>query len=437
VHWHDLVFVRNIVRVHSNFWALIDLDAACKLKAEAAMKVTSSCNFPPELARHELDKTDGKADMELVIASEQFEIWYFRLLLLQLCTVNAPTLWPCDQADDMLEESDMHSLAYLWDTIKLQHIGRIFKKGNKYWLAAADLILWCLQSVATRRPSSMDAVLKHKFFYASGELRFLQSTDELWDSFVQRQTNALHAAIESKDSSTVYELFALGGVHVDMINDTIGYHIRPLDRAAFTGDAKVMRVLLDEIPDAFPSDAKAKILDCQTALGYTPYMLACKCGHVEVAQMLIDKGCDPSVMNSSRQTGKKLLDAFHRESELSAVHPWNRGDQLHLMAKRLEQFLDMAKFQLNEHVHAGMRVWSSKQMVWHFNKEQMLAIQAEIRQLVFMRTYTTHIGTQHKHMHANVCTCTHNCMTGHLHTRMHARMRRLRRALILRCTLLT
>ena len=51
---------------------------------------------------------------EKVIANEHFEMWYFGLLLLNLCTVNAPTLWPSDVTDDILEDSDMHLLAYFW-----------------------------------------------------------------------------------------------------------------------------------------------------------------------------------------------------------------------------------------------------------------------------------------------------------------------------------
>ena len=37
-------------------WVLIDLDASCLLRSDAGQKVTSSANFPPELAEYELDK---------------------------------------------------------------------------------------------------------------------------------------------------------------------------------------------------------------------------------------------------------------------------------------------------------------------------------------------------------------------------------------------
>ena len=119
------------------------------------------------MARHQLAKTvlNAMDGIESVRPSVQFELCYYGLLLLQLCTANAPTLWRCDQADDILEESDMRSLAYYWDMFKLQCVGQIFRKGGirnpqlasrsirmccSPWAVAADLVLWCLQGVATR-----------------------------------------------------------------------------------------------------------------------------------------------------------------------------------------------------------------------------------------------------------------------------------------------
>ena len=94
----------NIVKIIIDgraFWVLIDLDASCNLGDLAGQKVTSSAFFPPEMARRELDKATGKleSEIETVLASKQFEMWYIGLLLLQLCTVDAPTLWQSTQAD--------------------------------------------------------------------------------------------------------------------------------------------------------------------------------------------------------------------------------------------------------------------------------------------------------------------------------------------------
>ena len=254
---HGDLKLRNIVKIvaksNEEQWVLIDLDTSCGLSKEAGQKVTSSGFFPLEMVRHELDKTapdKSAADIEGVLTSKQFELWYFGLLLLQLSTPNAPTLWQCDQADDILEDSDMRSLAYFWDSIKLQHIGKIFKKqGSVKWTAAADLALWCLQGHSLRRPNNMQEVFGHKFFNsASGVLRFLTSTDETWHSFVQRQATDLHVAIDEKDSTKVQELIAHGGVEMTMIDESIkGSTVRPLHRAAFAGDVDVMCVLLAEV----------------------------------------------------------------------------------------------------------------------------------------------------------------------------------------------
>ena len=89
-------------------WIIIDLDASCTIGASAGQKITSSACYPPEMARRHL------GNQAEVIATEAFEMWYFGLLLLQLCTVNAPTLWPSDLADNILEQSDIELLAYFW-----------------------------------------------------------------------------------------------------------------------------------------------------------------------------------------------------------------------------------------------------------------------------------------------------------------------------------
>ena len=405
---------------------LIDFDAACNIGEPAGQKMTSSAFFPPELAQFQLEKSRGG---QKVIASEKLEMWYFGLLLLQMSTKDAPTLWQSTQADNILHSSDMHQLAYAWDTMKLDCIEsrlmEISEDVQPAFIQAMDLALWCLQGVADRRPRSFEEVFGHKIFHSAGELRFLLPT-ESWNSFVQRQAAALHAAIDRKDSRIVAELFSHGGVHIDMIDTSVvqASSIRPLHRAAFTGDPRVMHMLLDQIQDGWPSGIKSKILDTRTTrnnLSHTPYMLACQCGHTEVAQMLVEKGCDQELMNSAQKTGKKILDALQREILQSHVHPWNRGDQMHLAAKDAESFLDMAKAGLNEHVYAGMQVWNSKLMVWRFDKEQMQALQAEIKQLV--RTAHTHTfahatcfkGRTHIGMHARTCTC-------HMHQGVHTRM---------------
>ena len=69
---------RNVVKIVKDdkpAWVLVDLDASVKKGAAAAEKVTSTMNFPPELARRELQQPKS-AGAEIVIANEQFEMWY-------------------------------------------------------------------------------------------------------------------------------------------------------------------------------------------------------------------------------------------------------------------------------------------------------------------------------------------------------------------------
>ena len=75
---HADIKPRNIVKIDIDgivAWVLIDLDAACMRSAPTGQKVTSSSNFPPELARHELDKVHRGAGIEMVIATENLDIW--------------------------------------------------------------------------------------------------------------------------------------------------------------------------------------------------------------------------------------------------------------------------------------------------------------------------------------------------------------------------
>ena len=335
------------------------------------------------MARRELDRTvlnKSAEDIEGVMASEQFELWYFGLLLLQMCTENAPTLWQCDQADNILANSDLRLAAYFWDSIKLERIRNIPEK----WGAAADLVLWCLQAVPSRRPQNMQQVLAHQFFDAAcGTLRFLTSADGMWEEFMQRQAADLHAAIDGQNSARLRELITASGAGFSMIDQsTHGSTVLPLHRAAFSGDTEVMRILLVEISDGWPADVKRQVLDCRTMLESTPLMIASHCGHIEIAELLKDKGCSFQLVNSLGKSAEKILLDFQRDLEWACVRPRDRGDVLHLSNKTVEAFLNMKSDSRNEHVHAGQRLWSSKLVVHHLNTEQMCTLEAEIEALV-------------------------------------------------------
>ena len=228
---------RNIVKVVSAdgtvSWVLIDLDATCAIGSAAgqkvishcqmkhyrsflfvavaltvalALQVTSSAYFPPEMARY---KQKG-ATWQAPVATVQFEMFYFGLLVYQLCTPDAELVWKTNQADNMINwAEDSLCLAYNFEEMKLDICNRIMSSG-KEWSAAADLCLWCLQPCTDRRPGSMDDVLQHPFFDADpayhctpawqlhypevSRLRFLSSTDDTLASAMARWAVELHKA---------------------------------------------------------------------------------------------------------------------------------------------------------------------------------------------------------------------------------------------------
>ena len=139
------------------------------------------------------------------------------VVLLQMCSKDAPTLWQSTQADNLLHPQDMHTLAYFWETIKLEKVAGIISSAGQEWVPAADLALWLLQGKASRRPASMQHVLEHRLFNPEGKLRYFTSVDETMNRFIQRQAEALTASITSRNSAAVEQMFDHGGVHLKMV----------------------------------------------------------------------------------------------------------------------------------------------------------------------------------------------------------------------------
>ena len=139
-------------------WVLIDLDASCKIGDEAGQKITSSAYFPPEMARRELASSADGTEQPPVLASVGFEMWYFGCLVYQLCTLDGATLWQMNQADNIIEQSDLRTLAHEWPSLKAA------KLANVVWPKAAHLVGMLLQEDPKRRPTSWDQVMRHPFF---------------------------------------------------------------------------------------------------------------------------------------------------------------------------------------------------------------------------------------------------------------------------------
>eukprot|EP01047_Picozoa_sp_COSAG01_P084240 COSAG01_NODE_17997_length_1107_cov_1.579365_1_plen_368_part_11 len=292
-------------------------------------------------------------------------MWYFGLLVLQLCTEDAPTLWQATQADNILKQADMQTLAYDWEAHKLQAIGQLIHDGAD-WTAAADLALWCLQGNPARRPQSMGRVLAHRFFNPDGQLRYFESIDEKMEAFVHRQTVTLTKAIKVGNSDEVQALFDHGAVHVRMADSII--------RSAFVGDVAVMQVILNEIPDVWPDKVRRGYLDQRASLGLTAYMIACACGNQDIAALLVAKGCSTDLRNDLGKTGHDLAAAAAQEHEQATVTPYRHAATMHRSCQTLEEFLDMLTRRQNVHVDAGLRVWHAKLYVGHFDADQMDAL---------------------------------------------------------------
>ena len=47
--------------------------------------------------------------------------------------------------------------------------------------------------------------------------------------------------------------------------------------------------------------------------GYTPYMIACENGHLEVVQLLVEAGCSTELTNVIGRTGLELAHANNHE----------------------------------------------------------------------------------------------------------------------------
>eukprot|EP01047_Picozoa_sp_COSAG01_P010075 COSAG01_NODE_423_length_17260_cov_203.736962_9_plen_1246_part_00 len=304
-------------------WCLIDLDASCAIGEKAGQKITSSAYFPPEMARYQLETAHGR-DIERIVASVQFEMWYFGLMVLQLSTCDAPPLWQSSHADNIVEDSDLHALAYQWDDLKLKKVGKLLEKAGPEWAAAADLALWCLQGDAARRPESISEVLAHKFFRPQdGKLCFLASPDELWETFVRRQAECLHRSVKAGDDEAVRKLFQSGGVHVGMPLQHAASEcpVLALQRAARHGHLSLVRLLIGEVPTEPIDAAQCGMLDVRGPYGFTALHWAACYNHADVAKELIVSGCDTALLN---QRGKTAWDVAIQMNSTAAVNVFAR-----------------------------------------------------------------------------------------------------------------
>eukprot|EP01043_Picozoa_sp_COSAG02_P034653 COSAG02_NODE_2436_length_8868_cov_6.380203_3_plen_658_part_00 len=288
---------------------------------------------------------------ETIKAGVAFDLWSFGTLLYRLCVADGVPLFLSTQSDNIADDEDLLQLAFHWDSIKLDKLSKVV------WLDAYDLILWCLEGNAERRPNSFGDVLKHPFFSTDVESQphywaELKHNDTSWalvtmrdahraeessvahmrdllhrenarqkrDAFVQQQSKALAESITSRNADEVERLFREGGVNLKMLDSSIhGSTVTPIMRGAFCGDSTIMEVLLGEIESSWPDEVRKEYLDQRTSHDFTAYMIACARGHKEIVELLRKKGCDVSLVNNSGENGAALLQASRSLGEDSTI----------------------------------------------------------------------------------------------------------------------
>ena len=163
---------------------LIDLDASANHGDIAGLKWSSAFS-PPELAAliceyEELPATERPAWEEYlrslpegkrVVAATSFDVWSFGMVMYILCAPEGASIFLTSTADNIVRPEDLRRLAYEWEEMKLAEVSKLV------WAQAQDLVLWCLQTDPSRRPSSFTDILDHPFLGGEGPLRFLEETN--------------------------------------------------------------------------------------------------------------------------------------------------------------------------------------------------------------------------------------------------------------------
>ena len=85
--------------------------------------------------------------------------------------------------------------------------------------------------------------------------------------------------------------------------------------------------------------------------------------------------------NSAGKTGRELAVIAAEQTEQAKLTPFRHGHGLHLGCDSLESYLDLREKMLDEDVAAGIRLWHTKQAVYHFDKDAMEQLEATVKDL--------------------------------------------------------
>ena len=248
-------------------------------------------------------------------ASVATDMWAFGILAFKLCVEDGASMFLSSEADNIVHTADLEALAYFWNQHSLKQLARVV------WDDARDMILKCLQAAEASRPQSFGELLQHPFLDETAEMRYFPEP-------VAARAQSFHAAIESSNAESVRWQLQAGGIHVMLVDESRtpkGVRATPLMRAAFTGDASIARLLLGEVEDSWPDEVRRDYLDQRTSLGFTAHMIACACGHEEIARQFEAKGCSTALVNNFGKTGAALLQATrneHGRSTCESLESW-------------------------------------------------------------------------------------------------------------------
>ena len=107
-----------------------------------------------------------------------------------------------------------------------------------------------------------------------------------------------------------------------------GSLVLPVHRAARRGDVQMLHLLLEEVP----VQAQPDFLNTQTDYGYTALHWSTVYNQADAARILIEKGCDTSILNSRGKTAWDLVqvgsDVTTVFESFTASHPQLREESL-------------------------------------------------------------------------------------------------------------
>ena len=143
-------------------------------------------------------------------------------------------------------------------------------------------------------------------------------------------------------------------------------------------------------------------------------MLACESGHTEVARLLEAAGSDVEMRNSAGRTGHELAAIASQQEEQAKLTPFRHGRGLYLGCDSLESYLDLREKMLDEDVAAGIRLWHTKQAVYHFDREAMKQLEATVKDLQ-AKSFDVAVSLRPARLHQLVSASSANSLCPQLH----------------------